>query len=213
MSVMKRVVMFVAVGMLTAGSAWAQTPPPTGQPQTPPAQDPQKPATPPPAAPQPPPPFPEGAKVGWVDIQIIAQSSAEGKAATQKIQEFNKKKAAEIGEKTKALQALQKKLQDSGTLMNDQARSQLEKDVDKATRDLQFFQQEAQAEQQTLTNELQNEFQQKLQPVIDLVAKEKGLHMVFSIRDSGAIWAQPGLDLSAEVVKRFDASRTTPAKK
>lgn len=213
MSVMKRMVMFIAVGVLTAGSAWAQTPPPAQTPQTPPAQEQQKPATPVPATPQPPPPFPEGAKVGWVDIQIIAQNSAEGKAATAKIQEFNKKKSAEIADKTKSLQALQKKLQDSGTLMNDAARGQLEKDVDKATRDLQFFQQEAQAEQQTLTNELQNEFQQKLQPIIDQVAKEKGLHMVFSIRDSGAIWAQPGLDLSADVVKRFDASRTAPAKK
>jgi outer membrane protein len=213
MSVMKRIVMLVAVAMLTAGSAWAQTPPAGQPPQTPPAQEQQKPAPPPAPAAQPPAPFPEGAKVGWVDIQIIAQNSAEGKAATIKIQDFNKKKSAEIGEKTKALQALQKKLQDSGTLMNDAARGQLEKDVDKATRDLQFFQQEAQAEQQTLTNELQNEFKNKLQPIIDAVAKEKGLHMVFSIRDSGAIWAQPGLDLSAEVVKRFDASRTAPAKK
>lgn len=213
MSVMKRLVMFGAVSALTAGSAWAQTPPAGQTPQTRPAQEQQKPTPPPAPAAQPPAPFPEGAKVGWVDIQIIAQNSAEGKAATQKIQDFNKKKSGEIGEKTKALQALQKKLQDSGTLMNDQARSQLEKEVDKATRDLQFFQQEAQAEQQTLTNELQNEFQQKLQPIIDQMAKEKGLHMVFSIRDSGAIWAQPGLDLSAEVVKRFDASRTAPAKK
>jgi hypothetical protein len=46
------------------------------------------------------------------------------------------------------------------------------------------------------------------------VAKEKGLQMLFSIRDNGAVWADTGLDLSDEVIKRFDAmGKTAPAKK
>jgi outer membrane protein len=209
-----------ALGLVLAvGAASAQTPPPAGQPPTqPPATQP--PATQPPAAqqppatpPAPPAPFPEGARVAWVDIQVVASNSVEGKAATAKIQEFNKKKAAELQDKQKALQAMQTKLQQGATVMSDPARSQLEKDIDKANRELQFAQSEAQSEQQQLTNDLQNDFQQKLGPAIEAVAKEKGLHMVFSIRDSGAIWAQPGLDISAEVIKRFDAMAKTPAKK
>jgi outer membrane protein len=205
-----------AMGLVLAvGAASAQTPPPAGQPPTqPPATQP--PATQPPAAqqppatpPAPPAPFPEGARVAWVDIQVVASNSVEGKAATAKIQEFNKKKAAELQDKQKALQAMQTKLQQGATVMSDPARSQLEKDIDKANRELQFAQSEAQSEQQQLTNDLQ----QKLGPAIEAVAKEKGLHMVFSIRDSGAIWAQPGLDISAEVIKRFDAMAKTPAKK
>ncbi len=30
--------------------------------------------------------------------------------------------------------------------------------------------------------------------------------MVFSIADSGILWPDPGLDLTAEVIKRFDAA-------
>ena len=37
-------------------------------------------------------------------------------------------------------------------------------------------------------------------------ATEKGLHVVFSVRDSGIVWADAGIDLSAEVIKRFDAA-------
>jgi outer membrane protein len=211
---MMTVIAALSVG-LAAGSAGAQTPPPAGQPPaTPPAQQPPAtPAQPPAAQPAPPAPFPEGAKVAWVDIQAVASNSAEGKAATAKIQEFNKKKTAELAEKQKALQGMQTKLQQGGLVLSDQARAQLEKDIDKANRELQFAQSEAQSEQQQLTNDLQNDFQVKLQPIIDAVAKEKGLHMVFSIRDSGAIWASPGLDISAEVVKRFDAAAKTPVKK
>jgi outer membrane protein len=209
-------IVIAALGVvLGSGTTWAQAPPAQTPPATqqPPAQTP--PAVQPPVAqPQPPKPFPEGAKVAYVNINAIAQGSSEGKAATGKIQEYIKKKNAEIAEKQKSLQTLQGKLQQGATVMSDQARAQLEKDITKQSRDLQIAQEDAQQEQQQLTQELQNEFQQKLYPIIDQIATEKGLHMVFSIADSGAIWANVGLDLSAEVIKRFDvAAKTGTTKK
>jgi Skp family chaperone for outer membrane proteins len=197
--------------LLAAGPVGAQTPPAQQTPpQNPPAEQ-QKPGatTPPaqqPAQPQPPQPFPEGAKVAFVNINAIAAGSSEGKAATAKIQEFIKKKNAEIQEKQKALQTLQTKLQQGVSVMSDQARSQLEKDITKQSRELQSAQEDAQQEQQQLTQDLQSEFQQKLFPVVDAISKEKGLHMVFSIADSGILWPHPGLDLTSEVIKRFDAA-------
>ena len=83
----------------------------------------------------------------------------------------------------------------------------MEKDIDKMTRELQYAQQDAQSEQTQLTNELQTEFQTKLNPIIDQVAKEKGLQLVLSIADSGAVWADTGLNISAEVIKRLDANK------
>jgi Skp family chaperone for outer membrane proteins len=204
--------------MLASGPAWAQTPPAQQTPaQTPPAAQ-QPPATTPatqqPTPPaQPPKPFPEGAKVAFVNINAIAAGSSEGKAATAKIQEFIKKKNAEIQEKQKSLQTMQTKLQQGVSVMSDQARSQLEKDITKMSRELQSAQEDAQQEQQQLTQDLQNEFQQKLFPVVDAIAKEKGLHMVFSIADSGILWPDPGLDLTAEVIKRFDAASKPGTKK
>lgn len=226
MSALKMFVVIVAISaVLATSAAWAQTPPaqpPAQNPpaaQQPPAQNPpaaQPPAVQPPAVqPQPPKPFPEGAKVAYVNINIIAGGSVEGKVATSKIQEYVKKKSAEIQEKQKALQALQTKLQQGLSVMSDQARGQLEKDITKQTRELQSAQEDAQQEQQQLTQDLQNEFQQKLYPIIDQIGKEKGLHIVFSVADSGAIWVNLdlGLDLSAEVIKRFDVVAKTPAKK
>lgn len=206
-------VILVVSAALSAGPAWAQAPaagaqaPPAGQ--QPPATTPAQQA--PPAQLQPPKPFPEGAKVAYVNINVIAGNSVEGKAATGKIQEYVKKKNAEIQDKQKAVQGLQAKLQQGLSVMSDQARAQLEKDITKQTRELQSAQEDAQQEQQQLTQDLQNEFQQKLFPIIDQIATERGLHMVFSIADSGIIWPNTGLDLTAEVVKRFDAASKTPA--
>ena len=201
---------------LTAGPAAAQTPgtakpADTQKPATPATQKPAEPAPPaqPPAAAQAPKPFPEGAKIGYIDLQYIASSSAEGKAATAKIQEYAKKKTAELEGKQKALEAARQKLLQGGTVLSDSARSQMEKEIDKMARELQFAQQEAQSEQQALTTDLQNDFQTRLNPIIDQVANEKGLHYVLSIADSGVVWVNTGLNISAEVMKRLDAVAKT----
>ncbi len=102
---------------------------------------------------------------------------------------------------------MQDKLTAGGSVLNDSARSQLEKDIEKAQRDLQFAQQDAQTELTEMTNELQADFQEKLNPVLEALRAEKGLLMIFSIRDSGVVAAEGGLDLSTEVVKRFDAAK------
>src|SRR5262245_58873421 len=118
---------------LTAGPALAQTPPPTAKP----AGETQKPAPPKPAdaapAAQPaaPKPFPEGAKIGYIDLQYIASNSTEGKAATAKIQEFTKKKTAELEGKQQALEAARNKLLQGGSVLSDNARGQMEKEIDK----------------------------------------------------------------------------------
>jgi outer membrane protein len=214
---LKRMIVIGALALvLAAGPAVAQTPPPpTNPPQTPPAG--QQPPTPPPALTQPPPaprPFPEGAKIAYVDLQRIAQNSAEGKAAATKIQALQKQKLGEIQEKNKQVEDLKKKLEQGGTVLSDQARTQIEKDIDRTARELQFMQQNAQADAEALERELNTEFQRKLNPVVDQIAKEKGLHMVFSVRDSPVVWVETGLDLSEEVIKRLDtAAKAAPVKK
>jgi outer membrane protein len=209
--------MFVAAALSTiaAGPAFAQAAPagqakPTPPPATP-AQPPATPAQPPAPAAEAPLPYPEGAKIAYIDIQAVASNSAEGKAATGKLQELEKKKIGEIQVKTKQLEDAKTKQQTSSTIINDAARLSLEKEIDKLTREVQFLQQEAQSERAALQNELQIEFQRKLNPVLEQIGKEKNLHMLVDIQNSGAVWVNTGLDLTQEVIKRLDANKPAPA--
>jgi outer membrane protein len=180
---------------------------PAGQtPAAPPAAQ-----TPAPPTPQvkPPAPFPQGAKVAYVNLQYVAQMSNEGKAAQARAAEFTKKKQAEIADRTKTLQANQQKLQTGGAVLNDQARAQLEKDIERQGRELERMQQDAQAELNELNQDLQAEFNKKLFPVLEKMSQEHQLHFLFSAVDAGLIWAAEGLDLSDEAVKRFDSATTT----
>ncbi len=213
MKSLKMLIAIAGASAMFATSAYAQAAA-AADPQKPappaPAPTQQKPAT--PAAPQPPRPFPEGAKFAFVDIQVIASNSAEGKAATAKLDELRKKKNTELQSKATALKGMQDKLQAGGTVLSDSARAQLQKDIEKGQRDLEYAQQDAQTEVQDMTNQLQEEFQTKLNPILEQIRADKGLLMIFSSRDAGIVAADMGLDLSEEVIKRFDATKTAPKK-
>jgi len=165
----------------------------------------------PPAAPAAEAPFPTGAKYAFVNIQRIAAESAQGKALSSRVQALNNKKVTELNDKNKALQASQQKLDSGASVLSDTARGQLEKDIDRQQTDIQRFTDDAQKDVQELQNELQLEFQQKLGPIVQAIFNEKKLEILFSATDAGVLIADPGLDLTTEVIRRFDAANPAPA--
>lgn len=198
--------------VLMAGPVFAQTPPPATPPpatQQPPATPPAA-QTPPPQA-QPPRPFPVGAKIALINLQAVASNSNEGKAATEKIKAFQAKKSAELSEKGKQAQALQTKLQQGASVLSDQARAQTEKDLQRLQRELQALQEDANSDLQELQQDLQFEFQSRIGPIIEQVAMEKELHAV--VGADSVVWGSSAIDITAEVIKRLDASPKPPAKK
>jgi outer membrane protein len=203
----------IALAAITLGAApaFAQQPPAAAPAQTPPAQTPPKPAIPaqpaaPAPAPRPPEPFPVGAKVAFINPQAILQQSADGKAAIARINALIQKKQKEGEDKAKLLQGNQQKLQTSGSVMNEAARSQLEKEIDRQQKEIERFQQDAQAEINDLQQEVQSEFLKKVNPVLEQVAIEKGVQIVLNAEAQIFAWANMGLDLSPDIVKKLDAA-------
>ena len=140
-------------------------------------------------------PFPQGAKIAYVNLQAVAQLSVEGKAANAKVQDLTKKKQAEIADKTKALQASQQKLQTGGSVMNDQARAALEKDIDRQTRELERLQQDAQADlraQQEMGRSQKRCFPSAAAPIARAFPSAH-------VRAKTVIWGADGLDLKGAV--------------
>jgi Skp family chaperone for outer membrane proteins len=208
MRFVKSSMMVAALTLALSAPVFAQATPPAGAPK-PPAQPPATPpaATQPAPKPTPPVPFPQDSKIAFVDIGAIAATSTAGKEATKKLTALQEKKSGELQEKQKQYQALQTKLTTGGNVLNESARDQLSKEIEKMRRDIEYTQQNAQAEMQDLQNDLQAEFQKRLIPVIEEVAKEKGLYAVFSAGDAGVAYVHPGLNITEEVVKKLDAKK------
>jgi outer membrane protein len=182
--------------MLSAAPAFAAQ----GAPAAPPAAAAQAPAPPVQR------PFPTGTKYAFVNIQRIAAESAAGKTLAGKVQALNQQKVNELNEKNKALQASQQKLEAGASVLSATAAAQLQKDIERQQIDIQRFTEDAQQEVTTLQTQLQDEFQVRLTPIIQDVANERGLHLLFSVVDSGLVWADPALDITTEVIQKFDAA-------
>jgi len=176
--------------MVFAAPAFAQAPPPAA-------------AVPPQQAPL---------RMAFLDLQRIAAESTEGKTASSKVQALTQKKSAELQDKQKALQATQQKLEQGGSVLNDSARAQLQADIERQQCDIQRATEDAQQEVTNLTQQLQAQFEERLRPIVDKVAKEKQVHFIFSAAESGLVWADPTMDLTVDVIKAFDASGGAAAK-
>ena len=195
-----------------AAMTFAQTPAPA-----PSTQKPAQPAQPAPAAPRPQgqtpaapaqpaelPKFQPGFKYAFIRFPVVVQASAEGKRAQQEIQALQDQRQKEITEKDKQLQSLQDQLQTQGGVWNEAKKIQAQNDIERGTRDIQRMVEDAKADVQKLTEQLQQSFMFKLNPIIERLAKEKQLDMIFNANESGLVWANPGMDLTGDVIAALD---------
>ena len=54
------------------------------------------------------------------------------------------------------------------------------------------------------------QIQSELIPIIEQLRKDKELDLIFDLAKSGTVFYSPALDLTAEVIKRYDASKAAP---
>jgi Skp family chaperone for outer membrane proteins len=217
---MRRLTILLTIGALSlAGPAFAQggappptQPPPTAQqppPATPPAGQkptiPQTPAKPP--EPKPLVPFPPDAKIGFVNMQVLVDQSKLGIAGKEEMKKLRDKLMAPITAKQKELADLQTKMQTQQNLVAPNVFAAMQRDGERLQRELQALQENYQIEGEQKQGDLIANFSAKVQPIVEAVRNERGLWAVWVPTEAGGLYAvHPGLDLTAEVLKRLDAA-------
>jgi Skp family chaperone for outer membrane proteins len=217
---MTRVTTVVLAVFLAGGAVLAQGgPQTTGQTTPPPATAP-KPAAPaapaqtPAPKPTPPPPvFPAGATIAYVQIQAVIASSKIGKCGSAVMKVLRDKDQAALATKGKELQAQQAKIQAQQGLVSDAVMTQMQHEYERLQRDGTALQQEFAADEENKNQDLLNDLQVKVGPLIEALRKDKDLSFILSATAGGAILAaNSALDLSVELVRRLDAAFPEPCK-
>lgn len=207
------VLVILTGAVASARTAGQQTTPPPTQTAPPPQQTPPPLLPKPPGTPAPTPaatpavavPFPADSKIAFVNMQALLSESKLGKAGLTQMKALTDKQQADLNDKNKAIQTLQQKIQTQSSVVTPETRNQWSSDLEKAQRDLQYSQNEAQAQVEELNQRLLGDFQEKVLPVIEALAKEKGLYAIFGVQESGVAYVHPGVDVTLELVKRLDA--------
>jgi outer membrane protein len=146
-------------------------------------------------------------KIGVLNSQDVLEKSAEGKKVIARLQEKDKQNQAAIAKLDDEIRTLQTKLNTQRITLTEDAVMQLSSDLDKKNTDRKRLAEDAYSTMQELTQRLFKKVQDELIPIVEALGKERGLDMIFDLAKSGAVYWNPANDITAEVIKRYDASK------
>jgi outer membrane protein len=145
-------------------------------------------------------------KVGVIEVQRIVQESAVGKESLARIQKIQVAKQEDLTKRQTDLRDLEKKIQEQGKSLSEEAMEKLQKDYQAKALDLKRFQDDAQRELEELQRKELGELERRVLPVIEAVAKELGYALVFNKFQSGLLHAEPGVDITDAVIQKFNTA-------
>ena len=200
-------VRFVRTGALAALAVALSASVATAQTQTPPPLP-----TPAPTKPAPPPaPLPAGARVAFINLEQVFAESDLGKAGQAKWRGLTEKLFANLTAKDKEIQTMSDKIKAQQATADPKMLTAWNMELARLQREAQYAQQEARAQAEQLQQEVLAEFGKKVQPVIDALRVEKGLHAILSVQSGisglSIVSSDPGIDLSSELIKKLNAMK------
>lgn len=141
-------------------------------------------------------------KIAVIDIERIAAESNEGKALFEALRAENDKLQAESQRLQQEIRDMQAKL--NSEILSQDARVRLQRDVERAQTDAQRWLEDAQQEFEAKRQDGEQQFQTKLGPIVEAVAQEQGIGLIFRATPGLTFVLDPALDISGLVVKKLD---------
>jgi len=150
----------------------------------------------------------QNTKVGVINIQQALLSTKDGQAAAQQLQSKFDPKREEIAKKESELQQLQAQYQKTQAVASEDQRNKMARDIDQRQRALQRDKEDAQAEFELEKDKVLNEIGNRLMQVIDKYAKDNAYSLILDVssQQTPVLYMASGLDITAEVVKLYDAN-------
>jgi outer membrane protein len=144
------------------------------------------------------------AKIAWMNLEQAVLTSDEGKVMVAEVQKFVDSKNNENDNLRKEAETLRNQLSVQGSKLTEEARSELEDQIEAKETALQRFQQDTQKEIENRRVKMTNYLAKRMQPVIEKVAKEKGLSAVQIFNSTRDAFVDPSLNLTEEIIKAYN---------
>jgi Skp family chaperone for outer membrane proteins len=131
--------------------------------------------------------------IGILNVPRLVAESIDGKAATAQLKALQLEREKGIADKRSALARL------------NQSKA-LPAQIERAQLDLQRVTQDAELDLAALQRDLQVEFDKKLRPVLNQVAGEEHIGIIFQYPAPVISWIVPSMDVTSKVIERLDAA-------
>lgn len=142
-------------------------------------------------------------KIGYVDLQKAARESKAGKDAFATLKKDFDQKQTIIEKRQTEIQKLQAELNQQGLLLTEESKKDKEEAYVKKLKDLKRYIDDSNQDLQKKEKELTQKIFLELVKIIDKIGKDSQYTMIFE-RQEGLLYASQGIDLTEEVMKRYD---------
>jgi outer membrane protein len=150
-------------------------------------------------------------KLAVINVDRLVTDSALGKEAFARVKKLADQKKEEGEKLTKELREMEQKLADQGASLADDKKEALQKQYQERAIAFKRFQDDAQRQLEEAQKKELEELQKRVLPVITQIGKEKGYTLILNKFQSGLVYADEGVDITDEVLKRFNTTVAMPA--
>ena len=146
-------------------------------------------------------------KIGVVNAQEVLEKSAEGKRVIAQLEDKNMKNQNDIAKLDEEIRNLQTKLNTQRLTLTQEAMMNLNSDIERKQTQRKRFAEDSIREMNELSARIFKKVQDELIPIIQQVGKDMNLDVIFDLSQSGTLYFNPTINLTEEVIKRYDASK------
>ena len=146
-------------------------------------------------------------KIAVIDTEKILLSSVAGKKAVADLKKLQEQRENELRAKAQELKELKTKISDGRLSLAQDKLADMSKQLEEKDIALRRAQDDATRELNKKRDEMLAAIDEKVMPVINQVGKDLGYTLIFRKFESGLIYADDAIDITALAVQRLDASK------
>ncbi|HOP60876.1 MAG TPA: OmpH family outer membrane protein [Candidatus Saccharicenans sp.] len=143
-------------------------------------------------------------KVAIIDSQKAFDRSAQGQKVIALLQDKENEIKASLKQRQEEINSLQDKFASQRLTLNEEALRQLKLEIDKKEAENKKYEQDSSIEFDQFKAKLIKKMRDEMLSIVDELVKERGYDLVFDLSSSGLIYFRPALDITEEVIKKYD---------
>ena len=144
------------------------------------------------------------AKVSVIDVQRVVTESDPGKEVMQRLRSLTEAKAQQGQSLQQELATLQDQFNKQRFTVSEARQAEMQKEIEDKQISIRRFQDDAQRELAEAQRRELGSLEERIMPIIDQIGKEQGLTMIFNKFQSGLVYADESIDITDEVIRRFN---------
>jgi outer membrane protein len=144
----------------------------------------------------------QGVKIGVVDVQQVLNQSQRGLALKQKMEQEVAGRNKDLEARQQEVVKLQAEFEKQAPVLSEQAKREKSESIQKKVRDVRRMAEDAGRDFEKRLRETEMETTREIFAVIQEYGKDQGYSLIFE--RSSIVYSSTAVDLTAEIVKRFD---------